>query len=135
MQVTTVRNKPKSFAWSYSKLKNFETCPKRHWHLDIQRDIKEPEGEALLWGNAVHKALAERVEKNTPLPKTMAEYEKWAERITAGSNSTILVEQKLDIAMKISERVYVMGRGTIVFEGTPAKLRENAIVRKEWLEV
>jgi branched-chain amino acid transport system ATP-binding protein len=49
--------------------------------------------------------------------------------------SILLVEQKLDIAMKISERVYVMGRGTIVFEGTPAELRENAIVRKEWLEV
>ena len=49
--------------------------------------------------------------------------------------SVLLVEQKLDIAMKISERVYVMGRGTILFEGTPADLRENAIVRKEWLEV
>lgn len=49
--------------------------------------------------------------------------------------SILLVEQKLDIAMKISERVYVMGRGTIVFEGTPTELRENAIVRKEWLEV
>ena len=49
--------------------------------------------------------------------------------------SVLLVEQKLDIAMKISERVYVMGRGIIVFEGTPAQLRENAIVRKEWLEV
>ena len=49
--------------------------------------------------------------------------------------SVLLVEQKLDIAMKISERVFVMGRGTIVFEGTPAQLRENAIVRKEWLEV
>ena len=49
--------------------------------------------------------------------------------------SVLLVDQKLDIAMKISERVYVMGRGTIVFEGTPAQLRENAIVRKEWLEV
>ena len=49
--------------------------------------------------------------------------------------SVLLVEQKLDIAMKISERVYVMGRGAIVFEGTPAQLRENAIVRKEWLEV
>ncbi len=49
--------------------------------------------------------------------------------------SVLLVEQKLNIAMKISERVYVMGRGTIVFEGTPAQLRENAIVRKEWLEV
>ena len=49
--------------------------------------------------------------------------------------SVLLVEQKLAIALDISQRVYVMGRGTIVFEGTPAELRENAIVRKEWLEV
>ena len=96
MQVTTVRNKPKPFAWSYSKLKNYETCPKRHWHVDIQRDIKEEEGEALLWGNAVHKALAERLDKNVPLPKSMLEYEKWAERLLHGGG-TILVEQKLAI--------------------------------------
>jgi branched-chain amino acid transport system ATP-binding protein len=47
----------------------------------------------------------------------------------------LLVEQKLSIAMRISHRVYVMGHGRIVFEGTPAELRENAAVRKEWLEV
>ncbi len=47
----------------------------------------------------------------------------------------LLVEQKLSIAMRISHRVYVMGHGRIVFEGTPAQLRENAAVRKEWLEV
>lgn len=102
MQVTTVRNKPKAFSWSYSKLKNFETCPKRHWHVDVQRDIKEEEGEALQWGNAVHKALAERVQNGKPLPKTMLEYEKWADRITAGSNHTILVEQKLAIRKDFS---------------------------------
>jgi branched-chain amino acid transport system ATP-binding protein len=49
--------------------------------------------------------------------------------------SVLLVEQKLDIAMKISQRVYVMGHGSIVFEGTPDDLRANASVRKEWLEV
>jgi branched-chain amino acid transport system ATP-binding protein len=49
--------------------------------------------------------------------------------------SVLLVEQKLDIAMKISQRVYVMGHGSIVFEGTPDDLRANAGVRKEWLEV
>jgi branched-chain amino acid transport system ATP-binding protein len=47
----------------------------------------------------------------------------------------LLVEQKLSIAMRISHRVYVMGHGRIVFEGTPAQLWENAAVRKEWLEV
>ena len=49
--------------------------------------------------------------------------------------SVLLVEQKLTIALEISERCYVMGHGSIVFEGTPTALRANAEVRKEWLEV
>ncbi len=49
--------------------------------------------------------------------------------------SVLLVEQKLTIALQISERCYVMGHGSIVFEGTPAALRSNADIRKEWLEV
>ena len=47
----------------------------------------------------------------------------------------LLVEQKLSIAMRISHRLYVMGHGRIVFEGTPSELTNNASVRKEWLEV
>jgi branched-chain amino acid transport system ATP-binding protein len=47
----------------------------------------------------------------------------------------LLVEQKLSIAMRISHWVYVMGHGRIVFEGTPAELKANEAVRKEWLEV
>ena len=47
----------------------------------------------------------------------------------------LLVEQKLAIALRISQRVYVMGHGAIVFEGTPDDLRANQLVRKEWLEV
>ncbi|MEI7712497.1 MAG: ABC transporter ATP-binding protein [Rhodospirillales bacterium] len=49
--------------------------------------------------------------------------------------SILLVEQKLTIALKISHRLYVMGHGKIVFEGTPADLSANADVRREWLEV
>ncbi len=49
--------------------------------------------------------------------------------------SVLLVEQKLTIALAISGRCYVMGHGSIVFEGTPADLRANDEVRKEWLEV
>lgn len=47
----------------------------------------------------------------------------------------LLVEQKLTIAMRISHRVYVMGHGHVVFEGTPEELRNNDQVRTEWLEV
>ncbi len=49
--------------------------------------------------------------------------------------ATLLVEQKLSIAMDIADRVYVMGHGQVVFEGTPQDLRDREDVRKEWLEV
>jgi branched-chain amino acid transport system ATP-binding protein len=49
--------------------------------------------------------------------------------------AVLLVEQKLTIAMRVSARVYVMGHGEIVFEGTPESLRNTPEVRREWLEV
>ena len=49
--------------------------------------------------------------------------------------SVLLVEQKLAIALQISQRVYVMGHGSIVFEGTPDELMANSQIRQEWLEV
>jgi len=49
--------------------------------------------------------------------------------------SILLVEQKLTIALRISHRLYVMGHGRVVFEGTPADLKANHAVRQTWLEV
>jgi branched-chain amino acid transport system ATP-binding protein len=49
--------------------------------------------------------------------------------------SVLLIEQKLTIAMAISDRALVMGHGSIVFEGTPATLKADNYIRKEWLEV
>ena len=47
----------------------------------------------------------------------------------------LLVEQKLTIALDISQRCYVMGHGEVVFHGTPDELRADQYVRREWLEV
>lgn len=57
------------------------------------------------------------------------------EEIAARGVAILLVEQKLAIAMRISRRLYVMGHGRVVFEGTPATLAADAGVRREWLEV
>jgi len=57
------------------------------------------------------------------------------EEIAKRGISILLVEQKLTIALKISHRLYVMGHGQIVFEGTPAELDADPNVRQEWLEV
>ncbi|MAW34174.1 MAG: ABC transporter ATP-binding protein [Proteobacteria bacterium] len=68
-------------------------------------------------------------------PKIVEQMAELFEEIKKRGVSILLVEQKLTIALRISTRVYVMGHGQIVFEGTPTQLSENESIRKEWLEV
>ena len=68
-------------------------------------------------------------------PKMVELVSKLLESIAARGVAILLVEQKLTIALKISKRLYVMGHGRIVFEGSAADLKANDDVRKEWLEV
>lgn len=98
--VTTYRNGGatiKPFAWSYSRLKNFESCPKRHYHIDILKDHKEEESESLLWGNALHSAAAKHLSKGEPLPPGMDMLKPWCEKIVGDGSAKILVEQRLAI--------------------------------------
>jgi branched-chain amino acid transport system ATP-binding protein len=68
-------------------------------------------------------------------PKIVEQVAEYLKELKRRGVSVLLVEQKLTIALEISERCYVMGHGQMVFEGAPAQLRANAEIRKEWLEV
>jgi branched-chain amino acid transport system ATP-binding protein len=68
-------------------------------------------------------------------PKIVEQVAEYLKELKRRGVSVLLVEQKLTIALEISERCYVMGHGQVVFEGTPAALRAKADIRKEWLEV
>jgi branched-chain amino acid transport system ATP-binding protein len=68
-------------------------------------------------------------------PKLVEQVGELLDEIARRGVAILLVEQKLTIALKISKRLYVMGHGHMVFEGTPAELAANENVRKEWLEV
>ena len=68
-------------------------------------------------------------------PKLVEQVGQLLEEIARRGVAILLVEQKLTIALKICSRLYVMGHGRIVFEGTAADLHANADVRREWLEV
>jgi hypothetical protein len=82
----------RKFSWSWSKLKNFRTCPKRHYEIDIAKRVKEDESEALRWGHAFHEAMAKRIEKNAPLPTTLRRYDKWPAKL---AKKVVSVELKL----------------------------------------
>jgi branched-chain amino acid transport system ATP-binding protein len=68
-------------------------------------------------------------------PKIVELVGQYLQQLKSRGISVLLIEQKLTIAMNISDRALVMGHGSIVFEGTPDELRQNTYIRKEWLEV
>jgi hypothetical protein len=138
--VTTTYNKGKPFAWSYSKLKNYETCPKRHWHLDIAKDVREEESEALLYGNMVHEALANRISKGTELGEPFKHLEPWAERLLK-TDGEILVEQKLAITSDfgpckffdrtawfrgIGDVIKIVGNAALIIDWKTGKVLEDS---------
>ncbi len=68
-------------------------------------------------------------------PKIVAKVAELLDEMAKRKVSILLIEQKLTIALKIARRVYVMGHGEVVFEGTPDEFNANETVRQEWLEV
>ena len=68
-------------------------------------------------------------------PKIVELVAEYLQRLKTRGISVLLIEQKLTIALAISDRTLVMGHGSIVFQGTPQSLRADAYIRKEWLEV
>ena len=68
-------------------------------------------------------------------PKIVELVGEYLKKLKEKGISVLLIEQKLTIAMAISDRVQVMGHGSIVFQGTPEQLKADTYTRKEWLEV
>jgi branched-chain amino acid transport system ATP-binding protein len=68
-------------------------------------------------------------------PKIVELVGEYLQKLKSRGVSVLLIEQKLTIAMAISDRALVMGHGRIVFHGTPESLRADPYTRKEWLEV
>ena len=86
-----------------------------------------------LMGNPEFMMIDEPTEGLSPqMVETVAELLK---KIASKGISILLVEQKLTIALRLAARVYLMGHGEIVFEGTPKELEKNTSIKKEWLEV
>ena len=104
VKTVTTGGKPKPFAWSYSKLKNYESCPKRYFCVDVEKSVKEEESEQLAYGNMLHKALANAISGKENLSKTFAHLQPWVDKVAGVSNGSarILVEQQLAIRQDFS---------------------------------
>jgi RecB family exonuclease len=77
----------KPFAWSYSKLKNWRTCPRRHNEIDIKKTFKEAKSSQLVWGDHFHHEIANRLATRKLMQPNMQQYEPLAQRYDAVSQA------------------------------------------------
>lgn len=111
MRLVTTGGKPKEWSWSYTKLKNFETCPKRHYAIDVAKSVKEDESEELAYGNTLHDVLAKAISGKAPLPEGFTKFQKWVDKMRAGTTleggtATVLTEQNLAITRNFAPTGY-----------------------------
>lgn len=123
----------KEFAWSFSKLKNYETCPKRYYEIDVAKNVKEAPSDALTYGDLVHKSFAAALKDSTPLPdgpdpdQDLTGFQKWIDLVRAGPGR-LLVEQKYAIKKDFtktqwfSNDVWYRGIGDVVRIDGPVAL-------------
>lgn len=105
MAATTTRLGPaplKPFTWTYSKLKNFENCPKKHYEIDVTKNIKEEDSDQLKWGNHCHDSFAKALGPNrVALPANMASFQPWVDKLVT-TPGNILVENKMALTREFA---------------------------------
>lgn len=79
--------------WSYSALTAFETCPRRFELTRVTKQVAEPQTEATLWGNKVHKALELYAKGSKPLPQDMERYGRYVKKIMAYEGKRVIEER------------------------------------------
>ena len=124
-------------AFSYSRLNNYEACPRRFHATSIAKDWKEPESEQMHYGKAVHKALELRVAQGVQLPMHIAHLESMA-ALLAKAQGTKLCEYQMciDVNLKptswFGKAAYCRATADLVIDyGTKAALFDYKTGRKD----
>ena len=92
-------SRPKPFTWSFSKLKNFETCALRYKEIDVEKSVAQPRGEALERGDELHDAMRIRVQGNKPLPPHLVYMEPWGKKLTTVLHPLQIIQCELKLSL------------------------------------
>lgn len=111
----------KPFAWSYSTLNAYETCARRWSEINLLKHFQDAPGPEMLWGNRVHKALADTISGKTTLPTNMP-HQNWVDKVGLLPGK-LYVEQKYAIdkdfqpTTYFADNVWYRGIGDVVAVG------------------
>ena len=87
--VQVISRPTKPFSWSFSRVQNFLTCPKKYFHTQVAKDVVEVY-EHRAYGDEVHKMMEERLMKARPLGPAYAHWERWADEILSDVDRTVV---------------------------------------------
>ncbi len=133
----------KPFAWSYSKLKSFESCERRHHEVDLLKSVKEEESENLTWGNSLHEAMAKALRDGAELPITMRKYQPYVDlgrKLAARGSGQFELKLALDRQFNpvtffdnsawfrgIADTLFKVGKVGIAWDWKTGKILEDSV--------
>ena len=118
------------FAWSYSKLTAFETCPRRYHETQVLKNWGEERSEQLTWGDEVHEAMA-RALRGTPLPSSMSVYQPWLDKVLR-TPGELLVECKWAITRDFKPTPWFSNKVWLRSIADAVKLDDNVALVVDW---
>jgi len=122
---------PKPFAWSFSKLKNYETCPLKYQQVDLLKAFREAPSKELKWGDEVHHAIAAALLNKMALPKEMQAYQPWLDKVNTIPGD-LYVEQKYAINKDFKPTGYFDGDVWFRGIGDAVKIIRDRGVIVDW---
>jgi len=84
-------------SWSISALKSFESCPRKHYEMNVQKNFQDKPSDVMAWGNDVHKAFENFLRDGKRPPIGMRQYTPMLEAL-ADQPGEKLIEQKLALS-------------------------------------
>src|SRR5262245_56091416 len=121
----------KAFAWSFSALKSFETCPKKWASESYYKNVPRETTKVGDWGADAHKAIEERILRKRPFPLGMTQFEPLVSRFIDAPGITY-AERKMAINRSYQPTEYF---GTDVWlraQGDAAKHNDRHFALVDW---
>lgn len=125
----------KEWSWSYSKLKNFEVCPRKHYEVDLAKtavETQEADGDsALVYGNRVHAAFKQALLSGDDLPEEFEMYQHWVKRVRLGPGE-LLVEQKYALTRDFQKAAYFAPTVWVRMIGDAVRIDRDLALVLDW---
>lgn len=93
--------------WSFSALDKFYKCPRKFFYYDVAKTVKEPENENMKEGFVVHKAMADYISRQVPLPGYMERFADWVTTMRTGQpDEKVFTEHKMACTFELEPCQY-----------------------------